>query len=194
VARLTCWSQIASRSVGREDRGGGCFSDEAGGEDGRKSGPGAFCWGWAREKSRSGFLPSYRSRFSKPSMHPAAVAGILCLMRLRRLDFSPRRKSRLARASRLARKLCICALGPDDTTLYRFFAAGSTRTPGRARGWEKKRCVACAAARPQVAPFSCAIDGTGSISTRGPPRYFLRRSEQQNGGKKSAFRPLLENG
>src|SRR6266404_221093 len=55
AALLTCWSEIASRSV--DEIGGRVFSEEAGGEDGRNR-PGAFCSGGARSRAAGfAFLP-----------------------------------------------------------------------------------------------------------------------------------------
>jgi len=110
-------------------------------------------------------------------MHPAAVAAMLCLMRYQDWTFRQAEKPS-GRASRLARSLHL-RCGPDDTTLYRF-CSGSTRTRSRAGLGETVRRLRRGKTQVRV---SCAIDGTG-VSPHAVRTYFLRRSEQQNGGKK----------
>jgi len=133
--------------------------------------------GW-RAKSRSGFcLPSVA--VSANINAPAAVAGHALPDALPRLDFSPSGKPS-GRASRLARSFAF-ALWADDTTLYRFLQRLDEDPVARGLGETVRRLRR---GKTQVR-VSCAIDGTG-VSPHAVRTYFLRRSEQQNGGK-SAF-------
>src|SRR5882724_7699153 len=139
--------------------------------------------GVAREVAQR-VLPSYRSRFSKHQCTQPQLLAMLCLMRYQDWTFR-QAESRLAEPRDLREALHLCC-GPDDTTLYRFLQRLDEDPVARGLGETVRRLRR---GKTQVR-VSCAIDGTG-VSPHAVRTYFLRRSEQQNGGKK-CFRHYLQ--
>jgi len=103
--------------------------------------------------------------------------AMLCLMRYQDWTFR-QAESRLAEPRDWREALHLCC-GPDDTTLYRFLQRLDEDPVARGLGETVRRLRR---GKTQVR-VSCAIDGTG-VSPHAVRTYFLRRSEQQNGGKK----------
>ena len=123
-------------------------------------------------------LPPYRSRFSKHQFTQPQLLAILCLMRYADWTFREA-EVRLREHSELRAMLRLSSV-PDHTTVYRFLrrlpddiidhvlGESVRRLRRSSRRGRRRACV--------------AVDGTGlaphSVST-----YFIRRSEQQAGGK-----------
>jgi hypothetical protein len=129
-------------------------------------------------------LPSYRSRFSKHQFTQPQLLAILCLMRYEDWTFR-QAESRLAEHRDLREALHLRSV-PDYTTLYRFLQRLDDDTVERGLG-ETVRRLRRGKTHVRV---SAAIDGTG-LSPHAVSTYFLRRMEQQNGGKK-CFRHYLK--
>jgi len=102
---------------------------------------------------------------------------MLCLMRYQDWTFR-QAESRLAEPSRLARSFAF-ALWARRHDAVSLFAAARRGPVARGLGETVRRLRR---GKTQVR-VSCAIDGTG-VSPHAVRTYFLRRSEQQNGGKK----------
>ena len=121
-------------------------------------------------------LPPYRSRFSKRQFTQPQLLAVLCLMRYEDWTFREA-EVRLREHGELREALQLQSV-PDYTTLYRFLKRLEDDTIDRGLGETVRRLRR---GKTQVR-VSAAIDGTG-LSPQAVSTYFIRRSEQQHGGK-----------
>ena len=131
-------------------------------------------------------LPTYRTRFSKHQFTQPQLLALLCLMRFedwtfRETEVRLREHSELRAVLRLSRV-------PDYTTLYRFLRRLPDDTIENVlhesvRRWRKS-------SRRGRRRAAVAVDSTG-LSPHGVSLYFVRRVEQQTGGK-TQYRHFLK--
>src|ERR1700676_1415138 len=121
-------------------------------------------------------LPRYRSRFSKHKFTQPQLLAVLCLMRYE--DWNFREAEVRLREHRELRQALPLRWVPDYTTLYRFLKRLEGARIDRGRGETVRRLRR---GRAQVR-VCAAMDGTG-LSPQTVSTYFIRRIEQQNGGK-----------
>src|SRR5216684_1297326 len=121
-------------------------------------------------------LPTYRSRFSKHQFTQPQLLAVLCLMRYE--DWTFREAEVRLGEHRDLREVLQLQTVPDYTTLYRFLKRLEDDTVERGLG-ETVRRLRRGKTHVRV---SAAIDGTG-LSPQAVSTYFIRRIEQQNGGK-----------
>lgn len=134
----------------------------------------------------SAALPTYRSRFSKHLFTQPQLLAILCLMRYEDWTFREA-EVRLREHGELRAVLQLSSV-PDYTTVYRFLRrlpddtienvlAESVRRLRRSSRRGRRRAAV-------------AVDGTGLLP-HGVSTYFIRRVEQQSGGK-TRYRHFLK--
>ena len=121
-------------------------------------------------------LPPYRSRFGKHQFTQPQLLAVLLLMRYE--DWTFREAEVRLGEHRDLREVLLLQNVPDHTTLYRFLKRLEDDTLERGLG-ETVRRLRRGKTHGRV---SAAVDGTG-LSPQAVSTYFLRRSEQQNGGK-----------
>ncbi len=121
-------------------------------------------------------LSPYRSRFSKHQFTQPQLLAVLCLMRYEDWTFRET-EVRLREHGELRAALQLQSV-PDYTTLYRFLKRLDNDTIDRGLG-ETVRRLRRGKTHVRV---SAALDGTG-LSPQAVSTYFIRRSEQQQGGK-----------
>jgi transposase len=121
-------------------------------------------------------LSPYRSRFGKHQFTQPQLLAVLCLMRYEDWTFRET-EVRLREHGELRAALQLQSV-PDYTTLYRFLKRLDKDTIDRGLG-ETVRRLRRGKTHVRV---SAALDGTG-LSPQAVSTYFIRRSEQQQGGK-----------
>ncbi len=121
-------------------------------------------------------LSPYRRRFSKHQFTQPQLLAVLCLMRYEDWTFRET-EVRLREHGELRAALQLQSV-PDYTTLYRFLKRLDNDTIDRGLG-ETVRRLRRGKTHVRV---SAALDGTG-LSPQAVSTYFIRRSEQQQGGK-----------
>ena len=121
-------------------------------------------------------LPPYRSRFSKHQFTQPQLLAVLLLMRYE--DWTFREAEVRLGEHRDLREVLQLQNVPDHTTLYRFLKRLEDDTLERGLG-ETVRRLRRGKTHGRV---SAAVAGTG-LSPQAVSTYFIRRSEQQNGGK-----------
>jgi len=129
-----------SRYEGSTRRGFTVFSARAGGDDGRGRTPALARV--ALQVARR--FAALSLALQQTAVHPAAVAGVLCLMRYETAPF--RSRSTPARAPRVARRMPLQAV-PDYTTLYRFLRRLEDDDVDRGLQETVRRCGAPAPSR-----------------------------------------------
>jgi hypothetical protein len=126
----------------------------------------------------SAVLPAYRTRFSKHQFTQPQLLAILCLMRYEDWTFREA-EVRLREHTELRAVLRLSSV-PDYTTVYRFLRRLPDDTIEHVLGESVRRLRR--SSRRGRRRAAVAVDGTG-LSPHAVSTYFLRRSEQQNGGK-----------
>src|SRR6267143_5081873 len=121
-------------------------------------------------------LPPYRSRFSKHQFTQPQLLAVLLLMHYE--DWTFREAEVRLGEHRDLREVLQLHNVPDHTTLYRFLKRLEDDTLERGLG-ETVRRLRGGKTHGRV---SATVDGTG-LSPQAVRTYFIRRSEQQNGGK-----------
>src|SRR5260370_11133755 len=121
-------------------------------------------------------LSPYRRRFSKHQFTQPQLLAVLCLMRYEDWTFRET-EVRLREHGDLRAALQLQSV-PDYTTLYRLLKRLDNDTIDRGLG-ETVRRLRRGKTHVRV---SAALDGTG-LSPQAVSTYFIRRSEQQQGGK-----------
>src|SRR5712691_2784834 len=123
-------------------------------------------------------LPPYRTRFSKHQFTQPQLLAILCLMRYEDWTFREA-EVRLREHGELRAVLRLSSV-PDYTTVYRFLRRLPDDTIERALGESVRRLRR--SSRRGRRRAAVAVDGTG-LSPHAVSTYFIRRIEQQSGGK-----------
>jgi len=123
-------------------------------------------------------LPTYRTRFSKHQFTQPQLLAILCLMRYEDWTFREA-EVRLREHGELRAVLRLSSV-PDYTTVYRFLRRLPDDTIERALGESVRRLRR--SSRRGRRRAAVAVDGTG-LSPHAVSTYFIRRIEQQSGGK-----------
>jgi len=126
----------------------------------------------------SAVLPTYRTRFSKHQFTQPQLLAILCLMRYEDWTFREA-EVRLREHGELRAVLRLSSV-PDYTTVYRFLRRLPDDTIERALGESVRRLRR--SSRRGRRRAAVAVDGTG-LSPHAVSTYFIRRIEQQSGGK-----------
>lgn len=131
-------------------------------------------------------LPTYRTRFSKHQFTQPQLLAILCLMRyedwtFREAEVRLREHGELRAALQLSRV-------PDYTTVYRFLRRLPDDTIENVLGESVRRLRR--SSRRGRRRAAVAVDGTGLLP-HGVSTYFIRRVEQESGGK-TRYRHFLK--
>ena len=134
----------------------------------------------------SAALPTYRTRFSKHQFTQPQLLAILCLMRYEDWTFREA-EVRLREHGELRAALQLASV-PDYTTVYRFLRRLPDDTIENALGESIRRL--CRSSRRGRRRAAVAVDGTGLLP-HGVSTYFIRRVEQQSGGK-TRYRHFLK--
>jgi hypothetical protein len=131
-------------------------------------------------------LPPYRSRFSKHQFTQPQLLAILCLMRYADWTFREA-EVRLREHSELRAMLRLSSV-PDHTTVYRFLCRLPDDTIDHVLGESVRRLRR--SSRRGRRRACVAVDGTG-LAQHAVSTYFIRRVEQQEGGK-TRYRHFLK--
>src|SRR6202451_2970323 len=131
-------------------------------------------------------LPPYRSRFSKHQFTQPQLLAILCLMRYADWTFREA-EVRLREHSELRAMLRLSSV-PDHTTAYRFLCRLPDDTIDHVLGESVRRLRR--SSRRGRRRACVAVDGTG-LAQHAVSTYFIRRVEQQEGGK-TRYRHFLK--
>jgi hypothetical protein len=131
-------------------------------------------------------LPTYRSRFSKHQFTQPQLLAILCLMRYEDWTFREA-EVRLREHAELRAVLRLSSV-PDYTTVYRFLRRLPDDTIESALGESVRRLRR--SSRRGRRRACVAVDGTG-LAQHAVSTYFIRRVEQQEGGK-TRYRHFLK--
>ena len=134
----------------------------------------------------SAALPTYRSRFSKHLFTQPQLLAILCLMRYEDWTFREA-EVRLREHGELRVALQLSSV-PDYTTVYRFLQRLPDDTIENVLAESVRRLRR--SSRRGRRQAAVAIDGTGLLP-HGVSSYFIRRVEQQSGGR-TQYRHFLK--